>query len=393
MSANKVLSSASKLARTKLGLDVKSVGAVMVEQAIATRIRKTRLTEEQYLYALETSGTEQEALCQLLLVSESWFEREQQPIESALTELYRNFSQIRALSVPCARGEEAITTLAIAKKVGFHPSLVSIDGYDASENAVEQANLFTYGEYSFRGTSEWFRTHLFSKVGDKYHLSPELQPSLHFNLANVLDPLWRPRCSQYELILCRNLLIYLRPRVRRQLLTKLSELLHPQGLIVATYSEASLLLDVGFKKDQISIAVFSPIQRAINKSANASKKRAKSPTRSAGPRTTPLLKNGTPPISQFHKQPSSRPSESPSTDLTAGIKELADAGRLDEAFALGLQLLEARPNDAQSHFILGVIASCCGQSEEARSWIERALILDPQHEDAKLYMDNVWGRH
>ncbi len=391
MSVHKGSLLASKVARAKLGIDIKSLGTLMVEQALAARIRKTQLSEDVYLRVLETNDIEQENFCQLLLVSESWFEREQQPIECALKALQNNFSQIGVLSVPCARGEEAITTLAVAMRLGIMPSQVSIEGYDASETAVAQAKLFLYGEYSFRGTSEWFRNSFFSKTGEGYHLNPELRSSFHFSTANLLDPFWKPLRSQFELILCRNLLIYLRPRVRHQLLTKLSTLLHPKGLIVTTYSEASLLLEVGFQKERISTAIFSPIPK---QELLAPLKLAK--TTKIGPSKrnvvrTPTQSTVTRSASELASPNASRKFESRSPDITDDIRFLADTGRLDEAFSLGLELLEARPNDAQSHFLLGVIASSCGQIEQARSWIERALLLDPQHEDAKIYLSNVWG--
>ncbi len=192
-----------------------------------------------YRRLLERAGGEEwAALAPLLTVPETYFFRMPEHFEAlaaeALPEVIRRNEErrsLRILSAGCATGEEPYS-LRILLNERF-PQLaswrVSIAGVDLSEAALERARLGEYNTWSLRATSEARRRANFLQVGKLFRLKPEARAGVEFRRENLLDP--GAKQELFDVIFCRNVLIYFSEEAIRDAVAVLTRRLVPQGYL------------------------------------------------------------------------------------------------------------------------------------------------------------------
>ena len=195
-----------------------------------------------YFRKLLQSEAEQEALVELLVVPETWFFRDRQPfLELATWARERLAAQaeatpLRLLSAPCSSGEEPYS-MAITLLDHQVPSrLFHIDAIDICAAALDRARRAIYSRYSFRGVTVTEQERHFKDCPEGWVLNPNVRRCVHFrqgSLSRCLEQMTSP----YDVIFCRNLLIYLQAAAADSLLASIGQLLKPGGLLVVGAAE------------------------------------------------------------------------------------------------------------------------------------------------------------
>ncbi|WP_432654010.1 CheR family methyltransferase [Sinorhizobium fredii] len=134
-------------------------------------------------------------------------------------------SPLRIWSLGCASGEEPYS-LAILCEADNLSSRVEITASDISRKALSDAAEAEYGEWSLRNTGECWRQRYFLRSGSRYRVRPDLARRVTLTkVALGADVLPAPQIglADFDLILCRNVLVYLDAaavhRIARQLFT------------------------------------------------------------------------------------------------------------------------------------------------------------------------------
>ncbi|WP_172751261.1 protein-glutamate O-methyltransferase CheR [Ensifer sp. LCM 4579] len=134
---------------------------------------------------------------------------------------------VRIWSAGCASGEEPCSLAILCAEDG-HP--VRISASDISMKALAEAVEAEYGEWSLRETGEYLKRRYFLQCGDRYRLRTDVARSVRFTRVNLgFDRLPAPDrgLAGFDLILCRNVLVYLDAadlmRVAEELFTCLTE--------------------------------------------------------------------------------------------------------------------------------------------------------------------------
>src|SRR6185436_665861 len=83
-----------------------------------------------------------------------------------------------------------------------------IDAVDISLRALSRARSRMYGTNSFRETDLSFRDRFFSSTPDGWELTDAFLDRVHFRQGNIVAPDFQPDTNRYDIIFCRNLLIY-----------------------------------------------------------------------------------------------------------------------------------------------------------------------------------------
>ena len=141
-------------------------------------------------------------------------------------------------SAGCATGEEAYSLSIVLHEKGLLPGRrVRIVGTDLSPSHVRRARTAIYGPQSLRATSpERRRDHFEPAEGGLFRLKPTLAAPVLFEARSILDePAFGTR---YDVILCRNVLIYLDEEARGRVIEVLSSRLKPGGYILLGASDA-----------------------------------------------------------------------------------------------------------------------------------------------------------
>jgi chemotaxis protein methyltransferase WspC len=221
----------------------------IVNQRMRSRRQRTKQLEsvEQYLALVEQDAAEHDALLNEVLVGETRFFRDERVFSHLGTHLQdwaREHGRsanapFRVLCAPCSTGEEAYSVAASLQLSGFAPGQYEIEALDISRSALETAECGVYGSHALRGVDEERRGLLVARDGEQngeqWRVLKSLRLGLSFSFANLSLPDSLKPLGTFNLILCRNLLIYLRSEARMHLLESLRGALKAGGrLIVGT---------------------------------------------------------------------------------------------------------------------------------------------------------------
>lgn len=137
---------------------------------------------------------------------------------------------LRLLSVGCSSGEEAYTLAITAREVQPDPAWqITVLGLDANPAMLRRARTARYSTWSLRETPDTVRRRWFRPRNDTFEVDPGLREMVEFRRYNVVDddPLWRT--GHYDVVFCRNLLMYLTPQVAEVLVERMTRALAPGG--------------------------------------------------------------------------------------------------------------------------------------------------------------------
>ncbi|MFC5550590.1 CheR family methyltransferase [Massilia aerilata] len=356
-------------------------GLVLPDEAVERAVRERRLrlglsTREDYAPLPRTP--EFEALVDLVTVPESWMFRDPEVFDAALRFVQRRLlshpgRQLAILSLPCAGGEEPYSMAMALARAGISPAQCRIDALDLSQAAIARARHGRYTRNAFRGADLAFRERWFDSDGGGYVIGETPRRYVRFSQGNLLDPAVPARnAGRYDLVFCRNLLIYFDEPGRVAAAAAIRALLLDDGLLLSGCAEAPAFCRGGFAPQSLGAAY------ALQKQALA--------TVRLRPRPPPPVANAKRPRVDMAPTPTPPQAASPAAvtvgRLIAQARQLADAGRLLEADQACRAALALQPELAEAWFLLGLIGDAGGEPRAAERHLRRCLYLQPEHYEA-----------
>ena len=385
--------------RERIGLDVESVGAPMVERALRQRCVAVGATDlEDYWLRLQQSTDEQQALIEAVIVPETWFFRYPESFTALGSLAHKRQAQLagarplRLLSLPCSTGEDPYSLAMALLDAGMAPGAFIIDGMDISPNSVAKAGQAVYGRNAFRGSELGFRERYFDALDEGHRLHERVRQQVSLQVGNVLDPALASRDGLYDFVFCRNLLIYFDVPTQQRVFEVLKRLLHPQGVLFIGPAEGSLLARLGMRP--LGIAQSFAYVRQQGNSTPLPATPAQPARRTLA--TTPA--SGYPPPGVPMRRPLrvlpavTRPAPArehkpeAASELLAGIARLANAGASEQAREECQRYLKQYPPSAQVYYWLGLLSDTEGDAQQALTHYRKALYLEPQHPEALVHL-------
>jgi chemotaxis protein methyltransferase CheR len=238
-----------------------------VERRVADRMTATSSESfDRYFARLRGNvQTEIEQFVNAFTVNETYFYREEHQLLcltndllAARLERKRRGDQMRIWSVPCSTGEEpysiAIWLLENWPLVDAYD--IEIVGSDIDTNALGLAREGTYGKRALMRLPPSVVAKYFEHDGAEcWRIIEELRQSVRFTIANIVAPGETRAHGQFDVIFCRNVLIYFDETSRRLAAENLFDNLYPGGFICLGHTESmsriSPLFDVARFKDAI----------------------------------------------------------------------------------------------------------------------------------------------
>jgi chemotaxis protein methyltransferase CheR len=192
----------------------------------------------EYLKVLRTDRAEVERFLDRVTinVSQLWRHPEQFEVlaRDVLPELAEK-GRIRAWSAGCSYGAEAFTLAAVCRAVVPRAN-VTITGVDIDPRMVERAREATFTAGDARTVDPRLMDTWFTRRPDGgFEAKPELRAICRFEVGDLLRV--RPRPAAYDLVLCRNTVIYFTDEVRDALHARLVMALRPGGYLVVGATE------------------------------------------------------------------------------------------------------------------------------------------------------------
>ena len=200
------------------------------------------------LLRFQASGGELQTLINLMTVNETYFFREEYQfrclVDSMLAEIVAQRSSstkpIRIWSVPSSSGEEPY---GIAIYLLEHWPLlrqwdVEIISSDIDTQILKQAKQGLYAERAVQHLPEPLLKKYFQRVGAHYQVRKTLREVVEFTQVNVSDSADMRNHRHFDVIFCRNLLIYFDDLSRKKTAESFFDALNPGGFICLGHSEA-----------------------------------------------------------------------------------------------------------------------------------------------------------
>ena len=204
----------------------------------------------QFLLSQDASGDERRELINCITTNKTSFFREPHHF-SFLADLFQRSIESRSLprtfsvwSAACSSGEEPFSMAMTIQDTLNRSSAIgrdfSILASDIDTQVLEAARSSIYTEADLEPVAVPFRQRFFlrgsgSQLG-RYRIKPGLREQVEFRQLNLIDPAWDIRAG-FDVIFCRNALIYFEHDTQDRILRRLIRCLKPRGYLIVGHSE------------------------------------------------------------------------------------------------------------------------------------------------------------
>ena len=380
-----------RLLADRIGLDVASVGEGLIHRGVETRMKQLGVRRlEDYERILLGPTDEIQALIEEVVIPESWFFRDDRPFAT-----FRQFVQegwveqplrspISVLCLPCASGEEPYSVAIALTELGLPRERFEVVAVDVSEQSIRRAAAGLYSTNAFRGTNPKIQAEYFTPVQGRYLLKAAVRAGVRFERGNILDPKLLNGHLGFDVVFCRNLLIYFDNLARAKAFANLDRLAAVGGILFLGHADRS---------DQEATTRFRPF---ASSGSFAYQKQPLTATTSPA-LSRPVLKTP-PPQSSRPKELAPAPVTTPAkpapreagpvnqAEILRQASTLADQGKYIEATRLVERHIGRGSLDASAHFLLGIIQQAAGNRSEAEAELTKAIYLNPEHDEALFAM-------
>lgn len=373
-----------------MGLHTPTVGMITITSAIEKRQRALEIEScELYLHSLDNDPHEMQNLIEAVIIPETWFFRDISTYEKLLQYINKKSiatrpdasSPLRILSIPCSSGEEPYSIAMMLADNGFIADEYKIDAVDISKNLILRAQNGIYGRNSFRADDLSFVARHFSEDDAEFTLSDNIKSYVNFHNANLLDPGFLHGHEVYDIILCRNLLIYFDDATQSQVFSVLNRLLKDDGILILGHAETS-------KKSAGLFETANEIGPYINRKPTSkhdaqvninhdTTKLSRVATRRPGPSRL---------INTANKTEYAHPLIETNDDGLEKAFTLANEGNINASIKMARAHIEQDRFSSRAHYLLGLLYDTDGDSNLADEYLKKALYLNPNNIEALIHL-------
>jgi chemotaxis protein methyltransferase CheR len=282
--------------------------------------------------------------------------------------------RLRIWCAGCSSGEEPYSLAILLKETaplwrGFEVTLI---GSDLCEASLEKARRGVYQDWSFRGVDPEVRARHFQQTPQGWEILADIRNSVRFVRHNLLDP-QPPEGGPFDLILCRNVLIYMEPAAVAAISEAMARALEEGGYLLTGHGELHAHPPPGLA---VCVLPGSVVYR-----------KDPAPARLPEPPPPPRPRSAPPP-------PPLPPPRRPARRLDSG-ESVTKARQLLAEGDPGLALRHADaalaqcPHDIPTLLVAARACEALGQSLRAEAYVRRALAVDLGNVEAHYLLSRV----
>lgn len=307
---------------------------------------------------------------------------------------------LRIWSAGCASGAEPYSVAILLEREWpeiLRAWTVDITGTDICGRRLDRARQATFSNWELRGLPDDLRALCFDHRDGLWHLRPKFTKRVAFqrqNLKDILDVSPGTECHTFDIILCRNVLIYFDVELIRAILARLRDMLAEGGWLIVGHSEP--FLEISHFLTPVSVEGTTLYRRL-----DGAVQRTEVPVlRPPAPTGQPMPYGPSPGV-----QPLSGPTEHPpavgpvivpkpapapiSTDTLSKARQAADAGDWLRAAQACDAHISGHPLDPAGYFILALVHEHRGEPSMAFDALKRVIYLDRTHALAHFHIGRL----
>jgi chemotaxis protein methyltransferase CheR len=241
-----------------------------IETALAALLRERGIPTLDELITILVMGREPSLATQVveaLLNNETYFFRDRTPFDllakACLPKLiqHRKSKRLRIWSAGCSTGQEAysLAMLFAEDPLRWAGWTIDILGTDVSESAVCRAREGTYSQFEVQrglGINQMIRW--FEETDDGWRAVEPIRRMVRFQVQNLLEP--APHPGQFDIVLCRNVLLYLNTERRTLVFDRIAGAMEPDGWLMLGAGETVIGQTRRFEADPDARGLYRPVR-------------------------------------------------------------------------------------------------------------------------------------
>lgn len=243
-----------------------------IDTALAAIMRERGFTSIDQLVARLVSGADSalsQQVIEALLNNETYFFRDRLPFDMLLAGPVKRLEHARRRerklsiwSAGCSTGQEAYSlAMAFADEAArWQGWTIEIVGTDLSGSAIERARKGVYSQFEVqRGLPVMQMIRWFAELGGgDWQASQKLRDKVRFEVRNLIEP--PPHPGKFDIVLCRNVLLYFAPDMRRLAFSRLADACHADGTLMLGAGETVIGQTDRFVSDPECRGLYLPAQ-------------------------------------------------------------------------------------------------------------------------------------
>jgi chemotaxis protein methyltransferase CheR len=194
---------------------------------IRSRMRKVGLDDyNDYSELLKVSKDEKIKLKESLTINLTSFFRNKSVFDTLKTEVLPALKDPVIWSAGCANGAEPYAIAILCKETKINCSIL---GTDIDKESIKEACKGVYDESVLTEMPSFYKLKYFEKVKEGYRVNREIRNSVEFQNLDLKDVNFK---EKFDLIFCRNVLIYLNKEFQEKILSAFATALKANGILV-----------------------------------------------------------------------------------------------------------------------------------------------------------------
>jgi chemotaxis protein methyltransferase CheR len=234
----------------RTGISFERSKRYFVDKRLVERIEATGTGTFRGYFTLlrfQASGEELQLLTNAMTVNETYFLREEYQfrclVDSILPQIVHGRAgadAIRIWCIPSSSGEEpySVAMYLLENWPGINEWDVEIISSDIDTSILRRASAGRYSPRSVQNVPEAWLKKYFRSVGGEYQLCDDLRQAVEFTRVNLAEPADTLSYRNFDVIFCRNLLIYFDDASRKTASETFYEAMNPGGYLCLGHSES-----------------------------------------------------------------------------------------------------------------------------------------------------------
>ncbi len=237
--------------KTRSGLALSPDKRYLVESRLSSVCTRFKIDSLSHLVREIRAGRSlalEKATVEAMTTNETFFFRDKGPFDLfqdvLLSKYLKERASTRRLRIWCAAastGQEPYSLAMLLKEAaprmaGWHIDIVASD---ISTEVLEKAKAGFYNQFEVqRGLPIRLLVKYFTQVGDQWQIAPEIRAMVDYRYLNLIEDF--NRLGQFDIVYCRNVLIYFDPNLKADVLRRIANIMAPDGSLLLGASETVL---------------------------------------------------------------------------------------------------------------------------------------------------------
>jgi chemotaxis protein methyltransferase CheR len=255
-----------KIIYDRAGIHFPDAKKYVLESRLGRRLEELEIDDyDQYISFLTIGPYKDDEFQEMfnkITINETSFFRNEPQLEvfekyalPKLIEARSSVKRLRVWSAACSSGEEPYTlAMLIHRALGVRMAdwRIEVLGSDISEKVLSDAQSGRYTDYSMRTTNPLVKQRYFKQDGPYWVIDPTIKSMVNFDLHNLKDRMAAKRYGTWDVIFCRNVMIYFDDGMKEQVVNTFADQLATDGWLFIGHSETLRGLKTPFEQMPMS---------------------------------------------------------------------------------------------------------------------------------------------